>query len=104
MADNITFKPNEQRTTAITITASNVVLDLGARTLKQGNNTQFVYGIAICRDVKNVKITGVIGVASVLNFTLAGIRVFGRTDTITIENVVVSQTIKKELTLSLIHI
>ena len=98
LAENIKFKPHEQRTTALTITASNVILDLGSHTLKQGNNTQFVYGIAICRDVKNVKITGVIGVASVLNFTLAGIRVFGRTDTITIENVIVSQTVTKELT------
>lgn len=96
--ENINFYPTVERTTAITITASNVVLDLDTFTLAQGNDVRYTYGIAIARDVHNVTITGVQNSALILDFTLANVRIFGRTDTILLENFISSQTEIKQLT------
>jgi hypothetical protein len=100
LKENISFKPTRPNVQAITITASNVVLDLDIFTLSQNltNSKTGIYGIAIARDVQNVKITGSKGVAQILDFTLAGIRVLGRTDHITLENVIVTQTTPTLLT------
>ncbi|ARF12687.1 hypothetical protein Klosneuvirus_16_6 [Klosneuvirus KNV1] len=96
--ENIKYKPKTYGTTAITITASNVILDLSKYYLKQDNSECATYGIAVARGVNNVKITGVKGIAQIRNFTLAGIRVFGTTDTILIENVILTQKHIKQLT------
>ena len=100
MGETITFRPTKQNVQAITITASNVVLDLDVYTLQQDlqKPQTGVYGIAIARDVHNVKITGSRDIAQIRDFTLAGIRVLGRTDAITLENVTVTQTIAPVLT------
>lgn len=96
--EDIEFSPSVTRTAAISITASNVILDLDRFTLRQTNATPLIYGIFVCRDVNNFKLTGSAGVAQIVDFSLAGIRVFGRTDTITIENIIVTQTEIKQLT------
>lgn len=100
LCSNISFKPTKPNVQAITITASDVVLDLGVSTLKQDLNKYQtgVYGVAVARDVHNVKITGSKNVAQIRDFTLAGIRVLGRTDQVTIENVTVAQTVPTLLT------
>ncbi len=100
LGETITFRPTKQNVQAITITASNVVLDLDVYTLQQDlqKPQTGVYGIAIARDVHNVKITGSRDIAQIRDFTLAGIRVLGRTDAITLENVTVTQTIAPVLT------
>ncbi len=98
LVDNLDFYPTVERTTAITIVSSNVILDLGQYTLAQKNAVRYTYGIAIARDVSNVKITGVQGVAQVLDFSLIGIRVMGRTNLITIENVITTQSEIRRMT------
>ncbi len=100
LKENISFKPTKNNVQAITITASNVILDLDIYTLRQdlSNYKTGVYGVAIARDVHNVKITGDYGLSQILDFTLAGIRVLGRTDQIFLENVAVTQTIPTPLT------
>lgn len=95
---DLQFRPTALRQAAITIAASGVVLDLGKYTLLQGNTTPLTYGILVSRDSERVKITGEKNVASIKNFTLAGIRVLGRTNIITIENIVVQQTTPQQLT------
>lgn len=100
LAENIVFRPTQPNVQAITITASNVVLDLSVFTLSQdlGDNVQSgIIGIAIARDVNNVVITGKAGVAKILDFNLAGIRLLGRTQQITIENVTITQTAARVL-------
>lgn len=96
--ENVNFEPTVERTTAITITASNVVLDLGSFVLAQTNTVFYTYGIAIARDVSFVKITGVKNVAKILDFTLSNIRILGRTTSITLENITVTQTQVQNLT------
>ena len=100
LGETITFRPTKPNVQSITITASNVVLDLDVYTLQQDlqKPQTGVYGIAIARDVHNVKITGSRDIAQIRDFTLAGIRVLGRTDAITLENVTVTQTIAPVLT------
>lgn len=96
--NNLKFNPTQPGTTAITINSSNVVLDLGIYSLKLGNGTYPTYGISICRDVHNVSIIGTKNEAQIIDFTLAGIRVFGRTDDILIKNVIITQTEVFQLT------
>lgn len=99
-ACDIVFSPaaTTTPTSAIVIQSSDVVLDLGNHTLKQGNKTPLVYGILIQRDVKRVKITGQQNVAAIIDFTLAGIRVLGRTRYITIEKIITEQTVNQQYT------
>ncbi|MCE5317691.1 MAG: hypothetical protein LLG04_10115 [Parachlamydia sp.] len=98
LCESITFAPTKRNVQAITITASDVVLDLGLFTIRQDNAKKGVYGIAVARDVHNVKITGVDGVAQIRDFSLAGIRILGRTDQITVQNVTITQTTPGVLT------
>ncbi len=98
LKENIFFQPNHSNVQAITITSSNVILDLDIYTLQQANQVSGVYGVAIARDVHNVKITGEAEIAQIVDFTLAGIRVLGRTDQITLENVTVTQSEPRPLT------
>jgi hypothetical protein len=94
----ITFRPKEEFEVAIVIKSSNVILDMKNFVLKQKNNVKNVYGIVIARDVKYVTIKGIKNMAVIKNFTLAGIRVYGRTKYITIENVIPKQTVPVQLT------
>lgn len=98
LCENIVFSPRSERTSAITIGHSNITLDLGRHILRQGNATPLIYGVGIKRGVRNILITGRDKEAQILNFTLAGIRVLGNTDTITIENLTISQRIPQQLT------
>lgn len=95
---DITFNPTEERTIAIIISASNVILDLKKYSLIQGNVVPNVYGIAVARDVKYVSITGIENIATIRNFTLASGRVFGRTQYISINNIISKQDIPVQLT------
>lgn len=96
---NIYFKTHNEHTAAIIIASSNVTLDLGQYSLIQKNKRILnVYGIVVARDVKYVVITGRKGRAVIKNFTLAGIRVYGRTQYIKINNVIVKQKIPVQLT------
>ena len=92
LSKDIRYKPSTIGTTAISIVGSNITLDLDVYTLSQKNTVKNTYGIAICRDAKCIKITGNKGISKVLDFSMVGIRVLGRTDTITIENIIVTQT------------
>ena len=95
---DIVFSPCRKFTAAIIIAASNVILDLGKYSLIQGNKTINVYGIVVARDVKYVKIIGKKGIATIRNFTLAGIRVYGRTNYVEIRNLIVRQDIPQQMT------
>ena len=97
LAEDIVFHPTKEGTQAIAITSEDVTLDLGPFKLSQGNSVENVYGVAVCRDVSCVKITGVDKEAKIIDFTLVGIRVLGRTDTITVENVTVAQSTPVQL-------
>ena len=92
LKEDICFKPQHKGTTAITIAASDVTLDLAECTLSQGNDIKCVYGIAVARDVSCVTITGVKNRAKILDFTLCNVRVLGRTDKIALENIASSQS------------
>lgn len=94
---NIGFKPCSGYRAAIIINASNVILDLGQYSLSQKNKFPNVYGIVVARDVKYVTITGVKNIATIRNFTLAGIRIYGRTQYVNINNVIVKQNIPVQL-------
>ncbi|XWV25947.1 hypothetical protein QJ857_gp1133 [Tupanvirus soda lake] len=95
---DILYNAANERTAAIIIAASDVILDLDRFSLIQNNNVPSVYGIVVARDSKRVKIIGEKNVASIRNFTWAGIRVFGRTEYVTIKNVMVQQQVPKQLT------
>jgi hypothetical protein len=95
---NIVYKPCCRKSPAIIIACSNVILDLDKFSLTQICGKTNVYGIVVARDVKYVTITGIKNIATIRNFTLSGIRVYGRTQYITIENVIVKQDIPKQLT------
>ena len=97
---NIVFNPCKRGfVCAIIIAASNVTLDLGQYSLSQKNKKiPNVYGIVVTRDVRNVIITGRKNIASIKKFTLAGIRVYGRTQYISIQNVIVKHNVPVQLT------
>jgi hypothetical protein len=98
-ASNIFFKTRTEHTCAIIIRASHVTLDLGQYSLIQKNKRiPNVYGIVVTRDVKYVTITGKKNIATIKNFTLAGIRIYGKTQYIDINNIIVKQTIPVQLT------
>ena len=95
---NIVFEPNCGTNAAIIIAASNVILNLDKYSLIQKCNKCNVYGIVIARDVRYVTITGIKNIATIRNFTLAGIRVYGRTQYISIQNLIVKQNVPVQLT------
>ena len=95
---DIKFDPHCGTNVAIIIASSNVILDLNKHSLIQKHYKPNVYGIVIARDVKYVKITGIKNIATIRNFTLAGIRVYGRTQYISIQNLIVKQDIPKQMT------
>ncbi len=95
---DIVFKPCREMTAAIIIAASNVILDLDKYSLIQKCNKQKVYGIVVARDVKYVNIMGIKNIATIKNFTLAGIRVYGRTKYVSIQKLIVRQDIPKQMT------
>lgn len=97
-AENIVFSPTIERTTAISVVGSNITLDFGGNILSQGNALPLIYGVGVARGVKNFLLTGRDKEAQILDFTLAGIRVFGNTDTITVENITVAQSVPQQLT------
>ena len=103
LAESLTWAPQEEFTAAITIFASSVVLDLGIHTLAQVNAVPNTYGIIVARDQSRVKITADTlangeRVGRILDFTLGGVRVLGRTDHITLENFIVTQSEPRGLT------
>lgn len=98
LTENINYRPATGGSAAITIAASGITLDLGGYTLAQVNQTENTVGIAVARDVQRVKIRGSEGVAQILDFTLIGIRVLGRTRFLTIRNLIVSQSVPRGLT------
>ncbi len=91
LKSNICFKPNKVGAAAITISASNITIDLGQYTLKQGNGLEQVYGIYVCREVNRISIKGQKNQGSILDFTSDGIRILGQTSDILIENLIVTQ-------------
>lgn len=97
---DIIFNPckHKEFTCAIIIASSNVTLNLGQYSLSQKNKNKNTYGIVVTRDVNNIVITGIKNRATINNFTLAGIRVYGRTKYISINNVIVRQDIPVQLT------
>jgi hypothetical protein len=95
---NIVYTPQNEFEIAIVIKSSNVILDMQNFTLKQKNKIKNTYGIAVARDVENVTITGIKNIAVIKNFSLAGIRIYGRTQYITIKNVIAKQTVPVQLT------
>jgi len=97
---NIVFNPcNHGYTCAIIIASSNVTLDLDQYSLSQKNKkVRNVYGIVVARHVKNIIITGRKNIATIKNFTLSGIRVYGKTQYISIQNLIVKQNIPVQLT------
>ncbi len=95
---DIIFRPCVEMSAAIIIASSNVILDLDKYSLIQKCNKPKVYGIVVARDANYVNITGIKNIATIRNFTLAGIRIYGRTRYITIENMIVKQTTPKQLT------
>lgn len=58
LKESIVFNPKHANTQAITITASDVTLNLGTYSLTQGNRKTGVWAIVIGRDAQNVKIIG----------------------------------------------
>jgi len=81
---------------AITISCSNITLDFGIYSLRQKRQNVINYGILIDRDVENITITGTNKV-SIEDFTLAGIRVLGRTQNIRIENLIISNKESRQI-------
>lgn len=98
LCSDIIFNPTTEHTSAIIIAASNVILDFGKHSLIQINKVPNVYGVVVARGVKSVTITGKRNIATIRNFTLAGIRVYGRTQYIAIKNLIVRQDIPVQLT------
>jgi len=96
---DIYFDPHKHgHTAAIIIAASNVTLNLDQYSLIQKNKVRNVYGIVVFRDVNNVTITGRKNIATIKNFTLSGIRVYGRTQYVSIKNLIVKQDVPVQLT------
>ena len=58
LRENLIFKPKHANTQAITITVSNVILNLGIYSLIQDNKKTGVCAIAIGKDAQNVKVVG----------------------------------------------
>jgi len=102
LTENIDFKPMRDGVTAITIQSPNIVLDLSIYRLRQPYYGKNNYGILISRDVNNIKITGSVGLATIIDFSAANIRIFGRTNNIIIENIISTQTQPAQLTNKLI--
>uniref|UniRef100_A0A6C0CAX0 Right handed beta helix domain-containing protein n=1 Tax=viral metagenome TaxID=1070528 RepID=A0A6C0CAX0_9ZZZZ len=102
LKENINFDPKKEAAVAITIQSCDVTLSLSKYTLRQISNDKNTYGIVISRDVNNVKITGKVGAATVIDFTAANVRVFGRTRDIMIKNIISTQTQPRQLTNNMI--
>jgi parallel beta-helix repeat protein len=84
LIENISFNPKKNKTSAISINSSNVILDLNGKVLKQSHrnkNTQ-ITGIWVKSGHKNVTILGNYGV--VKNFSQRGIYVEGGNDFVTL--------------------
>lgn len=95
---DIIFNPHCKTNVAIIIASSNVILDLGKYSLIQKHHKSNVYGIVVARDCKYVKITGTKNIATIRNFTLAGIRIYGRTKYISVQNLIVKQKVPQQMT------
>lgn len=98
LASTIKYNPLITNTAGIIVAADDVILDLGVHSLKNRNGRALTYGIVVARDVKNVKIIGEKNVATILNFSLGGIRVFGRTNYITLNGVITRQSTPAQMT------
>lgn len=101
LSSDLLFEPYSNNTAAILITSSNVYLDLSYFTIINRNG-KGDYGIIIARDVSNVTITGLNNEAQINDFNIAGIRVYGRTTNIKIENVSIIQHTPKRITDSIL--
>lgn len=97
LCSDIDYTPTIPGTSAITIAASGIVVDLASYTLRQTNMMGNTYGIAVARDVSNFKITAHEQRGRIIDFTLAGIRVFGRTESYVIENIITTQNTRRSL-------
>lgn len=101
-AEDITFKSDRDNMAAITIRSCNVTLSLKSHTLRHVGSGRNNYGIVVYRDVNDVKITGDKGIATIIDFTSANIRAFGRINNITIKNIISTQSCPRQLTNSVI--
>lgn len=101
-AEDILFKSDRDNMAAITIRSCDVILDLKSYTLRHVGSGRNNYGIVVYRDVNDVKITGEKGVATIIDFTSANVRAFGRINNITIKNIVSTQSCPRQLTNSMI--
>lgn len=97
-ASDLVFSPLLDHTQAIIIAGHNITLNLGKYSLIQLNQTPNVYGIVVARGSKYVTITGRKNIAVVRNFTLAGIRIYGRTQYISVEGIITKQNVPVQLT------